>query len=80
MTQSQKEFEARAASKGWDISHNGQHYNHIYTYYAWQGWQDSRAALVVDLSSLPEANYSTTGTCYVSHVEDLLDKAGISYK
>lgn len=46
----------------------------------WDIWQASRAALVVELSSLPEASYNTTGTCYVSHVEDALEAAGVKYK
>jgi hypothetical protein len=78
--QMRKDFEEFAKSKGWNIDHNGQHYNHSYAYYAWQGWQASRQALVVELSKLPEASYSIAGTCYMSDVESALDKAGVSYR
>jgi hypothetical protein len=52
----------------------------VCSYSAYKGWQASRQALVVELSKLPEASYSTAGTCYMSDVESALDKAGVSYK
>jgi hypothetical protein len=81
MTQSQKEFEEWAKSKNMPVikSKSGS-YLFNETHYCWESWQASRQALAVDLSSLPESNYNTTGTCYVSHVDGLLDKAGITYK
>ncbi len=44
------------------------------------GWIAYRQSLVVKLSDLPEASYETSGTCYVSHVEDALDAAGVRYE
>jgi hypothetical protein len=44
------------------------------------GWYDSLDSRVVELSSLPRASYTDSDTVYLSHIEDLLDKAGIKYK
>ncbi len=46
----------------------------------WQAWQASRAAIVVDTSSMPEASYGGTGVVYLSGVENALEQAGVSYK
>ena len=75
-----EEFEAFAVEKGWDISHNGQHYDYVYAYYAWIGWQAAIDSVVVDVESLPAASYTDDGVVYRSHVEDALEKAGIKYK
>ena len=47
---------------------------------AWQAWQASRAALVVNTSELRRADYYVSGTVYLDDVEDALDKAGIKYE
>jgi Fe-S cluster biosynthesis and repair protein YggX len=85
--QVRKEFEEWAEKRGYTLKMIAQQdglgteiYANGQTRSAWQGWQASRQALVVELSKLPEASYSTAGTCYMSDVESALDKAGVSYK
>lgn len=92
MSKMREEFDVFAAGKGWDISHNGQHYNHVYAYYAWIGWQASRQALVVELPvtccrthvfEIPWTNEVGMEHDEYFEVEDIhkcLDAAGIKYK
>ena len=72
------EFEKFAKSKGWNIDHNGQHYNHSYVYYAWQGWQASRRSLVVKLPVLFVDGVDAAE--YRDCVLESLNDAGASYE
>lgn len=80
MTETQKQFEDWARENlGCDLSHNGAHYNHTWAYYAWKGWQASRAAIVVKLPNSFHDKYDQ----YVydgSELELSLDEAGVSYE
>jgi hypothetical protein len=62
----------------WDLSHNGKHYNHTYTYHAWKGFNAALDALVVELPFQPIIN----GNAHMLSVQviELLTKAGIKYK
>lgn len=71
------EFDAFAKEKGWDVSHNGEHYNHVYAYYAWIGWQASRAALFVELPPKHEVAYGAYDSAELRYA---LDSAGVAYK
>jgi hypothetical protein len=78
--QMRKEFEAWAESKKWCILKTDGVYNNTIVGCAFEAWQASRAAIVVDLSDLCEASYTYFGTCYKSDVEYRLEQAGVSYK
>jgi hypothetical protein len=78
--QMRKEFEEFAKSNGWDISHNGEHYNHIYAYYAWDGWQASRAAIIVDLGKSWNTSHEDSWVYSEEDVKESLEKLGVSYK
>jgi hypothetical protein len=80
MTQSQKEFEVWAESKGYKLEKckNHSYYRSASTSSAWQTWQASRAALVVEL---PDYEVLEWGEFYYKHtIEEALDKAGVKYK
>ncbi len=79
MTEMQKQFEEWARENlGCDLSHNGEHYNHTWAYYAWKGWQASRAAPVVKLPL-----FCVDGVDAAEYQDDVikaLDDAGVSYE
>ena len=80
-----KEFETFAERWRYDLSENENGFyenattQRVFDSFAW-AWQASRQSLVVKLSDLTEASFANFDTCYVSHVEDALDTAGVSYE
>lgn len=68
MTQSQKDFEAWAKSKNYNLERWGD--------VLLECWQASRAALVVEL---PQERCDA-GERLMNHVRDELDSAGVNYK
>ena len=74
-----KEFEEWAKEDGIDlelvVTPHGSYYADEEARAAWDGWQASRQALVVDLPKVTgDAAYDA------QEVHDALDKAGVSYK
>lgn len=80
MTETQKQFEEWARENlGCDLSHNGEHYNHTWTYYAWKGWQASKAAPVVKLPFVSETDWESKSEL-LEEFKDRLNDAGIRYE
>lgn len=69
-----EQFEAWASTRRYrfELNADGSYYDSC-TYHAWQAWQASRTALVVEL---PEKWPLFT----VDEVKDILDLAGVKYK
>ena len=78
MNQSQKEFEAWAESKGYKLEKckNHAYYRSASTSSAWQTWQASRAAQVVELPCWSEYD---TPRQYMDAVRQKLDELGIKH-
>lgn len=74
------EFEAWATDFELYKTPDGEDYALHETDVAWQAWQASRAALVLDVSGMPSASYTDSDVVYRSHIEDALDAAGVAYK
>lgn len=53
-------------------------YGHPRVQLAWESWQESRAALCVELPY--SLGYPNNDMVYLSDVEERLEKAGVSYK
>ena len=79
MDKMREEFEVWAEGRYVLDKNRSGSYMAIHTNNAYDVWQASRAALVVELSKLPEASEYGSGRVYTSHVEDALDNAGIRY-
>lgn len=73
-------FEAWAISQKSCVTKENEDYINPYVGYAWQAWQASRQALVVDVESLPSASYTDDWVVYRSHVESALDALGVNTK
>jgi hypothetical protein len=81
--QMRKEFEEWAKEDGIDlelvVTPHGSYYADEEARAAWDGWQASRQALVVELPSSIEL-YNSPSNEVLEAVQDALDKAGVSYK
>lgn len=76
--QMRKEFEAWAEKEGFNIDRFGDGYDMPSANYAWQAWQASRAAIVVELPDW--FVFGIDAALYRDDVIKALDKAGVSYK
>lgn len=74
MDKMREEFEAWAISQKWCVDMAGGIYINTYVGCAWQAWQASRKALVVEL---PEEECETM---HAGAVCAALDAAGVAYK
>jgi hypothetical protein len=73
--QVRKEFEEWAEKESFNIARWRDGYDVVSTNYAWQGWQASRQALVVELPRVTgDAVYDA------QEVHDALGKAGAAYR
>ena len=80
MAESRKQFEDWAKSRGMSIDfdrHTSSDYDNVFVQCCWDGWQASRAALVV---SLPDWSEYDTPRQAIEACEDRLNDAGVSYE
>lgn len=90
MTEMQKRFEEWAEKSGFnlkvvfpligDASADNAIYANERTRSAWQAWQSSRAAVVVNTDTMKDPSYEATGMVYLDAVEQVLDEAGIRHE
>lgn len=84
MDKMRKEFEAWALSQKWCVDcvdMAGGVYINTYVGCAWQAWQASRKALVVELPTAWNASYTDKAIVMdASSVVEALEDVGISYK
>jgi hypothetical protein len=81
--QMRKEFEAWAKAKGVAIDFGGfriNEYNNIFAQMYWEGWQASRAAIVVELPQELKFPNVTKKLVYVMQIKQAIAKAGVRYK
>lgn len=75
MDKMREEFEKWALANGWFIGRDGEIYLNTYVFVAFEAWQASRAALIVEL---PKPNVKMDVD--IDDVRYALDKAGIKYE